>query len=347
MSDTPKRNAAIGLDIGTYMIQCARRDANNEIEYREEINGFLQVSLDTQTQMMVQMIKDAKAPMLQRGNEIYVLGQRALKIAYAWDRPFRRPMKDGMLSVEEKDAFNILAVMMRSILNPVPAEKTIVVYSSPAAPLNMDKDPAYHQKVLQSIFDQSEFGDQKWKVVAKNVSESQAIVRAELENDENTGIGLSFGAGMVNASFCLFGVPIFEFSLVGSGDWIDKAAAGATGESETYINQEKEKIDLTKSYSNYVEKAIAMHYQILLERVAKGLAEGVKKHKKRTPPGQPCKIIVAGGTATPPGFCDMLQVEMKKQDWGEFQLGDIILAPDHKRTVAKGLLRFAETINIT
>ena len=339
----PRRTGAIGLDVGTYTVQAARRARDGSCEIREEINGFLHIVTDTQTQMMVDMIKTARAPIIEKGRDIFVLGAKALDIAYSWDKPFRRPMKDGLLSVEEKDAFNILGVMLRSIITPLQADETVLAYSCPATPLNVNVDTSYHQKVLQSIFDKAEFNN-GWKIKAIPMNEASAIVRGELENEQVTGIGLSFGAGMVNASFCKFGVPIFEFSLVGAGDWVDQASATSTGETPVFINRIKERINLNSEPSNHLERAIIMHYQILLERVSQGLADGIRKAKKRTT--SPCKVVVAGGTATPQGFLELLAKQLAKQSWGEFEIGDIVLAPDHKRTVARGLLAFAETANV-
>ena len=62
-----------------------------------------------------------------------------------------------------------------------------------------------------------------------------------------TGIGISFGAGMVNLCFSMFGNPVFTFSIVNSGDWIDRQAAKATGETIAFINTEKAKVDEEQS----------------------------------------------------------------------------------------------------
>ncbi|NIQ17152.1 MAG: hypothetical protein GTO02_23055, partial [Candidatus Dadabacteria bacterium] len=66
---------------------------------------------------------------------------------------------------------------------------------------------------------------------------------------------ISFGAGMVNLCFAMFGVPVFAFAIVNSGDWIDRMAAKATGENSTFINQEKTKINLSGDPTNLVERA--------------------------------------------------------------------------------------------
>lgn len=55
-------------------------------------------------------------------------------------------------------------------------------------------------------------------------------------------LGMSgIAAGMVNICYAMYGNPVFSFSIVNSGDWIDKQAAKATGESISFINKEKTK----------------------------------------------------------------------------------------------------------
>src|SRR5437660_557377 len=75
-------------------------------------------------------------------------------------------------------------------------------------------------------------------VVAEPINEGLALVFAELGAQNYTGIGVSFGAGMVNLCYAVTTIPVFKMSLVNAGDWIDENAARSCGETPTYINKE-------------------------------------------------------------------------------------------------------------
>jgi hypothetical protein len=120
----------------------------------------------------------------------------------------------------------------------VAVDQEVLYYSVPANAINQETDKDYHGYILKSIFDA--FEDEKnRKVAAFPINEALALMYAELEKKSWTGIGISFGAGMVNLCYAQYGKPVFEFAIVNSGDWIDKQSAKATGETPTFINQEK------------------------------------------------------------------------------------------------------------
>lgn len=281
--------------------------------------------------------------MVERPDGVYVIGSAAMKIAFAWssnDKPFRRPMKDGLLSVDEKSAFNVLAVIVKSIVGEVPEDGTVVSFSVPAPPVNSDRDPEYHKRVISQILERADFGGNR--VVPIPCGEGRAVVMAELEKTGYTGLGLSFGAGMVNASLCVYGVPVFEFSLVGSGDWIDVEAARSSGEDAVSINRRKTRVDVrTSDHQDHVDRAIAIHYVMLIDKIARGICESVKRVGVRGE--DPFPVVVAGGTASPEGFVGLFESRMRALDWGkDFSLGEFWLAKDHAHAIARGLLVHAE-----
>ena len=102
----------------------------------------------------------------------------------------------------------------------------------------------------------------------------------ELKDKNFTGIAASFGAGMVNVCYAMYGNPIFKFAIVNSGDWIDKQAAKATGETPTYINKEKTKVDLSKPPANLVERAIQTQYRIMIENTVNEIKNGLSNASK-------------------------------------------------------------------
>jgi hypothetical protein len=222
----------------------------------------------------------------------------------------------------------------------VKANNDVLYYSVPANALNEETDATYHGKVIESILlsFQSSSG---FKVRPFPVNEGLALVYAELKDTNYTGIGVSCGGGMINLCFAMFGVPIFKFALVNSGDWIDKMAAKATGETSTFINQEKTKVKLSTEPNNLIERAIQTQYKIMIEKTVAGIKNGLSEAGKKTRSDKPVDIVVAGGTSIPEGF-DVIFGEILKQADLPIQIGKIIKPPDPLYSVARGCLIAAE-----
>lgn len=146
---------------------------------------------------------------------------------------------------------------------------------------------------------------------------------------------------MINVCFAIFGAPIFSFSIVNSGDWIDKMAAKATGESTTFINKEKTKVDLSKKPETLIERAIQTQYQLMIERTVAGIKKGLTDAGNKARTEKPIDIVIAGGTSSPNGF-DVLFSEVVSQANLPIKVGKIIRPADPLYSVAKGALVAAE-----
>jgi hypothetical protein len=169
-----------------------------------------------------------------------------------------------------------------------------------------------------------------------------ALVYAELKEKMFTGIGVSCGAGMVNVAFSLFGAPVFTFALVNSGDWIDKQSAKATGETIAFINKTKTKIDLGKEPSTLVERAIKTQYELMIEKTVIGIKKGLESNKDKSAKlDAPVDIVVAGGTASPPGFDTLFEKLIRSAEL-PVEVGRVIRPVDPLFSVARGCLIAAE-----
>ncbi len=210
-------------------------------------------------------------------------------------------------------------------------------YSIPADAINAETDVAHHNKVLEAIF-KAYRSDEGWTVDARSVNEGMALVYDEMGQKMYTGIGISCGAGMVNVAFALYGAEIFKFSLVNSGDWIDQQAAKATNKDIAFINKEKTKIDLGKEPHDFIERAIKTQYELMIERTVAGIAKGLQaKIGTDIRVDQPVDIVVAGGTASPPGFADLFKKVLAASPL-PIQINEVVLPPDPLYSVARGCL---------
>lgn len=334
--------AGIGFDCGTYNLVSCKRDEDGNFSNRREINAFLEIPLENR--FVFEMMKTAGVPLIERDNVGYALGEAAVNMAYTMSTlELKRPMSAGCVNPKEKDAFQILNIMIHSLIGEPSRDKETLYYSVPANAINEETDAEYHNKVLKAIF--SAFKSNKGLVVdAQPINEALALVYAELGKKAFTGVGASYGAGMVNICYAMYGNPIFSFAIVNSGDWIDKQSAKATGETPTFINKEKTKVDLSKPPTNLVERAIQTQYRIMIENSVNEIKKGLTNASKSVHSDVPVDVIVAGGTSSPPGF-DTLFRDTIMQAKLPIKIGDVIRPEEPLYSVAKGCLIAAEAAN--
>lgn len=334
--------SCIGYDAGTFNAIACKRDKKGDFTFKREVNAFIELPLENR--FVFNMMKQAGVPLIERENVAYALGESAINMAYTLPTlELKRPMKDGCVNPKEKDAFQIMSIMAHSLIDPVEKDGTKLYYSVPANAINSETDADYHSKVLEAIF-KSYRSDEGYTVDPKPINEALAIVYSELAKKAFTGVGLSFGAGMVNVCYAMYGNPIFSFAIVNSGDWIDKQAAKATGESPTFINKQKTKVNLTKEPSNLVERAIITQYRLMIEKTVQGIKEGLANASKAVKAENPVDFIIAGGTASASGFTEIFS-ETIKQAQLTIPVGEVIRPADPLFSVAKGTLIAAEAAN--
>lgn len=338
----------IGFDCGTYNLVSCKRGKNNEFLYKREVNAFIQI--DITDRFVFNMMKNNKdengkpvVPLIEipDQNIAYALGEAAMKMAYTMkDVELKRPMKDGCLNPNERYAQYIMGQMMHGMLGNLSQDNEPLFYSVPANAINESTDADYHNKVLEAVF--KGFKDDKDQIVKPNpINEALALVYAELANKNYTGIGVSCGAGMVNLCFAIYGAPVFQFAIVNSGDWIDKMAAKATGESIPYVNKEKMKISFNKEPENIVQRAIRMQYEIMIQKTVTEIKKGLELAGNKARTDNPIDIVVAGGTSSPEGF-EKLFADILGASGISMKIGEIIKPKEPLYSVARGCLIAAE-----
>jgi len=329
----------IGFDCGTYNLVCCSRSEDEDFSYKREVNAFLEIPLENR--FVFNMMKSAGVPLIERNNVAYALGESAVNMAYTMSQiELKRPMTQGCVNPKEKDAFQIMSVMMHSLIDGVNKDGETLYYSVPANAINQETDADYHQRILEAIF-RAYKNETGYKVSAHPINEALALVYAELASKAYTGIGVSCGAGMVNICYSMYGNPVFSFSIVNSGDWIDRQAAKATGETIAFINVEKTKMDLTKNPSTLVERAINTQYKLMIEHTVGSIKKGFADITKTVRTDSPVDIVVAGGTSSPNGFAELFK-EVISQTELPIKIGNVIRPSDPLYSVARGCLLAAE-----
>lgn len=333
---------ALGFDAGTFNMVCCKRNDKGDFVYRREVNAFLEMPLEND--FVFNMMNKAGVPLIKREDAklAYALGEAAVQMAYTMPQiPLRRPMKDGCVNPTETEAYEIMNIMIHSLVDDIDKDRVPLYYSVPSNAINMETDADFHHKILADIF-KAYKSEKGYEVDAHPINEALALVYAELGQKNYTGIGISFGAGMVNICFAVYGTPAFKFAIVNSGDWIDKQSAKATGENITFINKEKTKIDLSKPATNLVERAIQTQYRIMIEKTVAEIKKGLETTTNKARLDHPIDIIVAGGTACPNGFEQMFK-EVVGLAQLPINIGETIKPADPLYSVARGCLLAAES----
>lgn len=331
----------IGFDTGTYNLVCCKRDKDGNFIYKKEVNAFLEMPLENK--FVFNMMKTAGVPLIERPNAniAYALGEKAVDMAYAMSHiGLKRPMRDGCLNPDEKHAQQVMSVMIHSLIESLSSPNEILYYSVPANAVNEETDADYHEKVVESIFNAFE-DESGYKLKAFPINEGLALVYSELAHKAFTGLSASFGGGMVNVCYSIFGAPVFQFSIVNSGDWIDKMAARATGETPAYINKEKMKLNLLEEPDSIVMRAIKAQYEIMLTKTISGIKHGVEAAGNKARADHPVDVVIAGGTSLPIGFNTLFEDMIRKIEL-PIEIGKVIRPKDPLYSVARGCLIAAE-----
>lgn len=334
----------LGLDLGTKNIVLADK-RTGKLKFKREVNGF--VDIIKGDGFAKQMLVSQGVPFIEREDKFTALGMKAEEMAFYFGKTLRRPMENGVLAVGEEEAMKIMAVIIKSLVGKLD-DDAILYYCIPGQALNASVNVKYHQKVMQAILD-SYKSSTGASVKAFPINEARALLLSEIP--DKTGVAISFGAGMVNVSYCIFGMPIYEFSIVGSGDWVDLESARVTNNLEkidgvdkprVLVTKAKEKIDLNGPLPDTnLEKAIYINYQILIENVVKAIADGFKQNESKARSEKAMPIVIAGGTSMPNGFIEMFNKCLANQKM-PFEVGEVKRAAEPLYAIAAGCLLASE-----
>lgn len=315
-----------GLDIGTMNLVSARKKGDS-VQTKRMRDAFYSVDEDDK-----EMLNMSGTSYIEHEGSIYILGDTALQMAKVFNDEARRPLSKGLISPNESDALEILSILIENVLGEASKDGEVCYFSVPAEPLDAEADTVYHQSVFERIL--SELGYDPYPC-----NEAMGIVYSECADTSFTGIGLSFGSGMVNAALSFNTMSPIQFSLARGGDQIDEQAAKATGSTASNICTKKESgIDL-KNPQDREEDAIVAYYKNLINYSIENIAAEFKKEEDSVNLPDAIPIVVSGGTSMADGFLDLFK-EVFAEDHEDFpiEISEIRHAQDPMTAVAEGLL---------
>ena len=332
---------AKGLDVGTSFVVLAE-DSAGEVAYKDFRDAFYVIKPTTPVATkMIEKGLAGKVFVKDSDGSFILLGQDAIEKAVERNDSAKRPMYKGVVSPKEKDAKRILAYILKEVAgqSSVPGEK--IVFCIPAQPVDQedeDFDVGYHEDTVKAILSDVGYSP-------KAINEAEALCYSEFENDDYTGVGLSWGAGMVNVCVMLNGEPTVMFSTTKSGDWVDRMASVAVNEPDSVVQAEKEHgvFVVGEPNDNPILSAVSSYYERLIEYTAKQLAAALTGHKLLPKFKNPLPIAVAGGTSKAAGFVALFAKKLAENNF-PLAIKEVRHANDPLHAVARGCLIAAKIL---
>ena len=289
---------AKGLDVGTMNIISATK-GDGSISFAQQRNAFLEMEANDLTQ---HMLDNAKVLYTQRGSSMNVLGEDAFKFSNVFNKSIRRPMKQGIISPDEKDSIPMIKLIIERVLGAPETKDETLFISVPANPVDNKLNVLYHSKTIEAL-------SKKLGYNTFTIDEGLSVVYSELSDSNFTGVGVSVGAGMTNVTVAYMATPIVSFSIARGGDWIDEQVAVATGMAKERITVIKETdFSLGAEYElGSIQGALAVYYDALLTYVLQHLK---RKLSETAPPDAEFQVAIAGGSTRARGFVDMFEKRM-------------------------------------
>lgn len=316
----------VGIDIGTMNLVSARKKGKS-VQTKRIRDAFLDLDPDAK-----KMLKMSGVSYVEYDDRILILGDPALEMANLFKREARRPLSGGLISASEIDALEVLSILIENVVGKPTVEGEICYYSVPAAPLDSQADVTYHEAVFKRILEELGY-------TAMSGNEAMAIIYSECARDGFSGVSVSYGAGMANVAMSYMTMPIMQFSIQNSGDWLDQQAAKAVGSTASRMCAIKEKgIDLMNPEGRE-EEAIVVYYRNLINRTITKIAQEFKASQSDTELKSAIPIVVSGGTSLAGGFLDLFKEEFEdRRDKFPIEVSEIRQAEDPMTAVAEGLL---------
>lgn len=332
----------VGVDIGTMNILSAQQVTEGKLEIKRMRDMFLPVDPEYLTATEISNTSLDYAESRDEEGEvdkIFILGEDSYKFANIFGQKVRRPISNGVISSKEIDAQDVLALMMEKLIGKT--KDGYCVYSVPAQAIDSQIPPVlYHERVFGSIFSSLGYS-------SKSINEGMAIIFAECQRTNFSGIGISFGAGLTNVACAYKGTPTLTFSVSRAGDWVDSETASSLGILSTRVTAIKEKyLDFTKlaevkKKEKRVLEALNYYYKNLVSYILKIISLKFEESSEGLQIDEKIPIIVSGGTSKPAGFIDLFNEVFSEHKNFPYEISEVKQASDPLTAVVKGCLIYA------
>jgi len=322
----------LGLDIGTGNLCCARSDSDKINITR---NVFLPINSDD---ILISELTDISY--VESDDGLFIIGEDAFKFANIFAQEVSRPMESGLISAKEIDAIDVITLIIKNLIGDIKNYDCFCVFSVPASAIDESRSVTYHERVFGRIL--SSLG-----INHKSLNEGMAIIYSECAKEKFTGVGISFGAGMMNCAFSIKGIEALTFSTARSGDWIDSNTAESLGMipnriasiKEKYLNLETGFLNEKNKKRRRVLEALKYYYESLMNYSIKKMIKEFED-KVDIEIDEKIPIVIAGGTSLPQGFLNLFKQVISNYEL-PFEISEIRMAKNPLTTVSSGLLVYS------
>jgi hypothetical protein len=281
--------------------------------------------------MTQRMLSRERVPHLVRDTEILIYGDDSEHFADLFHQETRRPMRQGVLNPDEPHSLDLIRQIVQKVAGHREAPTAKVCFGVPAPPLGSEDGVTYHEAAVRQLL--GELGFQ-----AMSINEGLAVIYAELESSNYTGIGISFGGGLCNVCLAYLSAPLFSFSVAKAGDSIDHSVASVTGELATRVRIAKEgSFHFNGNFSDKVKQALAIYYDDMIQAVLAGLKASFANAMNVPKIGRPIPVALSGGSALPQGFKERFEKGLS-QTRLPVNISEVMLSIDPLNATAKGAL---------
>jgi actin-like ATPase involved in cell morphogenesis len=316
---------AKGLDIGTMnLLSAVHKEGNTD--FIQQRNSFVCIHANDIANKTLE--KDVSY--IHESGAIYIIGDDALNFANIFNQQTRRPMQHGVLSSDEQSAVPILKLLIKQIIDEPNHRGEKLFFSIPSDPIDSEISILYHEKTIKSLLAGMGYN-------VEPIEEGMAVIYSELAEHNFTGLGVSFGAGMINVCLAYYAVPVMNFSIARGGDWIDEQVAQATGASTDKVTSLKESEFEFDSQDNLdgIERALEIHYETLVDYVVENISHEVNEEDVEE--GLDVPVVVTGGTSSSRGFEKLFENSIENANI-PFSITGVQRTDNPLHSVARGAL---------
>lgn len=190
----------LGLDVGTSRIVVAAGPEPHQAQ--SQLNAFVSVPYSKMTETILQQ---NQMVFHRNGKDLFVYGNESERFASFFNTEPRRPMSHGVLNAQELMGQQMIQAIIEQVV-PKAHNREVLCYSIPGKGEGADANLVYHEAVLKTMLTGLGYN-------AKAINEGLAVVFAELQSENFTGIGISCGGGMCNVCVSFLSVPMLSFSV--------------------------------------------------------------------------------------------------------------------------------------
>jgi hypothetical protein len=316
----------VGLDVGTSKVVAARQ-GTKDVACAVQLNAFIPVPYSPVTERTIQ--QQTEIHHFRDGGEIVIFGSATERFANMFNAETHRTMADGLINPNEKLAWPVLEQILKTLVPRPRAANEVLAFSVPAAPPGKEAQLTYHEATLRKHL-------QSLGYRAMAINEGLAVIFSELEEHNFTGIGISCGGGMCNATLAFLSIPSIMISVAKAGDFVDRSAGEAVGEHATRVRAIKEEsLDLSRSPRDKLEKALHIYYEDVVETLVDSLRSAIARADSLPKTDRALPIVLSGGTAKPRGFRELFERTLRARRF-PVEVSEVRISSDPLTSTARG-----------